>query len=87
MPSLNRRLLPQLTNGPNCSSLLRTFVGEGVLTVAGAEMGFGLLLTNDEYVADLTLDYPEAKKMLGQFVARAIQDQVPAALACFPARG
>ena len=101
----------------NFSFLLAQFVKEGVLTVAGAEKGFILLLRDDAYgaeppttwtileqdgpnhlglwynalritngpnhlglcallVADLTLDNPDAIKMLGQFLARAVQDQV-----------
>jgi hypothetical protein len=60
----------------NLSSMFSEFVHEQVLTVGGCETGFGLLLKNDEYLADLLLDNPGGIKMLSQFVARTLQDKV-----------
>ena len=58
------------------SQLLAALCLRRVLEPAQAAAGFGLLLTDDDYLGDLVLDAPDALTALAQFVARAIVDEV-----------
>merc|ERR550537_2010687 len=56
------------------SRLLAALCQRGVLASSQVEAGFALLLKDDDYLADLLLDSPEALTALAQFVARAVVD-------------
>jgi len=58
------------------SQLLTALCQRSVLTSAQVVSGFGLLLKDDDYLSDLTLDSPDALTALAQFVARAVADDV-----------
>jgi len=57
------------------SRLLCALSTEGVLTSLQTLAGWGLLLRDDAYVADLLLDVPEAIRAMGQFLARSVVDE------------
>ena len=58
------------------SQLLAALRTRRVLESAQAAAGFGLLLSDDDYLSDLVLDAPDALTALAQFIARAIVDEV-----------